>query len=484
MREEYEEQSPAAGLSMMRIWMSIVAIALLSMMISAGNSGVAGIAEGVGSVGSVGARGAQPTPTTIVNSCTTSGCHTEITDQKFMHTPVVESKCLDCHEYAFPEEHLFVLTKPANELCIDCHKPSKLDRVIHEPIVQGDCLSCHDPHGSEHQTILRKAPGQGLCLDCHTDDYSKHEFVHGPVAVGACVVCHESHSSSFENLLIASPDRLCLDCHDELTPSLLEKKHQHKPMEEGCVSCHDPHASDEQFQLNASVPNLCIECHDWFESALDTAPVIHKPTMEPGGCTQCHNPHFSPFPKLQKYAQPDLCFKCHDKPITMKDGRVLSDMKTFLEENPDHHGPIREGSCTMCHHPHASQDPNLLLQAYPPEFYAPFSIERYELCFSCHQADLVTDEQGTGLTKFRQGDQNLHWVHVNREKGRTCRACHEVHASKRPAHIRESVPFGSKGWLLDINFTQLPDGGSCAPACHKVKEYRRSGPLIIDNALP
>lgn len=422
-------------------------------------------------------------PTTIVNSCITSGCHTNVVNQRFMHTPVVESKCLECHEYAVPEEHLFVLSKPINELCIDCHAPSRLDRNIHKPVMEGDCLSCHDPHGSEHKTILRKDPAN-LCLDCHQDEYSEHEFVHGPVAVGACVVCHDSHSSSFQNLLIDRPDRLCLDCHEELKPTEMEKRHQHKPMEDGCISCHNPHASDQKFQLNASVPKLCVECHDWFQDIFDNASVLHSPTKDEGGCTECHNPHFSALPRLQKFTQPELCLKCHDKQIVTKDGRTLTDMKTFLDENPNHHGPIREGACTMCHHPHASQESNLLIQAYPPEFYAPFAIEKYELCFSCHQTDLVKDEIGEGLTEFRNGNQNLHWLHVNREKGRTCRACHEVHASKRPSHIRESVPFGSTGWLLDLNFKQMPDGGSCAPACHKVKTYNRTALPIIENALP
>lgn len=424
------------------------------------------------------------TPTGLVNSCITSGCHTSITQQSVIHAPIAGSKCLDCHEYAIPEEHHFVLTKPGNDLCMDCHTLPHTDRVIHKPVADGECLSCHDPHGSDHKAILRKDPAKDLCLDCHQDDYSKHEYIHGPVAVGACVVCHESHSSSFKGLLSDSPDRLCLNCHEELKPSVMEQRHLHKPMEDGCIACHNPHASDAEFQLNSAVPNLCVECHNWFEEMFETATVIHTPTQAADGCTECHNPHFSVLPRLQKYTQPELCLRCHDKPVTTTDGRTLTDMKTFLEENPNHHGPIREGSCTMCHHPHAGEEQNLLLQAYPPEFYAPFDIGRYQLCFSCHQEDLVKEERGTGLTRFRQGDQNLHWLHVNREKGRTCRACHEVHASKRPAHIRESVPFGSSGWMLDLNFEARTNGGACAPACHKPKAYDRTIPSAAENASP
>ena len=74
---------------------------------------------------------------------------------------------------------------------------------------------------------------------------------------------------------------------------------------------------------------------------------------------------------------------------------------------------------------------------------------------------------------FRDGDLNLHWVHVNREKGRTCRACHEVHASSNPFHIRDSVPFGRDKWELPINYEINDTGGSCAPGCHSAQIYSR-----------
>jgi len=81
-----------------------------------------------------------------------------------------------------------------------------------------------------------------------------------------------------------------------------------------------------------------------------------------------------------------------------------------------------------------------------------------------HKGNIETDE----ATGFRNGERNLHWVHVNKKtKGRTCRTCHEVHASKRPRLVAESVPFGKRGWRLPLNFEKTETGGSCQPGCHR-----------------
>jgi len=105
-------------------------------------------------------------------------------------------------------------------------------------------------------------------------------------------------------------------------------------------------------------------------------------------------------------------------------------------------------------------------------FYMGFNVENYNLCFSCHDKAIVQDPETTKLTNFRNGEINLHFKHVNKpEKGRTCRACHETHASNHPKHIRESVPFGT--WELPVNYQKTETGGSCAPGCHKLKKYDR-----------
>jgi len=437
-----------------------------------------GLALGIGVAVAVlppAAAPGQDKPTGRTETCTNGTCHADIVSREITHRPVARGNCLDCHEYAVAGDHLFRLTEPKRELCESCHE-LELGPTIHAPVDQGDCTGCHDPHGSDHPMLLVQEATRELCVTCHDPEPFDKAFVHGPVVVGACVVCHEPHSSSHEKLLTKASRRLCIDCHQESAPRGAAARHQHRPMADGCMTCHDPHASEIRFQLKDAIPGLCFSCHDGIRNFLATATFVHSPAVEGDSCVGCHDPHFTRLPYLQKASQPDLCLNCHDRQVETADGRALQDMAKLLEENPNHHGPIREGACTACHQPHAAEHFRLLFREYPPEFYAAFNVERYALCFSCHLADLVLERSGTGLTGFRDGDVNLHRLHVNHKKGRTCRACHEVHASKRPFHMAEAVPFGSTGWLLEINYAQSADGGACTPACHKTRTYRRSNP--------
>ena len=424
------------------------------------------------------ARQLPVTPPTEESMTCAKECHKEILGHKVMHGPV-ESDCGACHVQGNPDEHKFYFVVPREELCQRCHALPHTG-VMHAPVRDGKCTECHDPHGSEHRRMLVADPQRELCLKCHDKNVPKAKFVHGPVAVGACIVCHQAHSSPNAKLLATEGNALCQTCHPEVQNQGGQGTHMHAALEQGCIRCHDPHASNHRFQLREAAPGLCLSCHkERFDQMTAGAKVVHGAVTEEGGCTGCHEPHSSRLPFLQKGTQPGVCMDCHDKPLNDAAGKPIANMALLLAQNPDRHGPIREGLCTACHSPHAGNNFRLLVEDYPPQFYAPFDVETFKLCFKCHIKDLVLKESGRGLTQFRNGDKNLHWLHVNQEKGRTCRACHEVHASKRPMHIRESVPFGSGGWMLELNFQKSAEGGSCEPGCHTVRTYDRDAPPTL-----
>jgi predicted CXXCH cytochrome family protein len=409
-------------------------------------------------------------PNTATTTCSDEGCHNTLVGQRFMHGPVAQHKCEACHSYVEPREHQFASINVA-ELCATCH-PLSHRTVVHEPVRTGNCTGCHDPHGSPHRMMLVDDPTKGLCLNCHKPEQPAKKFEHGPYAAGGCILCHQPHSSWQPQLLVKPVKDLCGDCHSEVRqqgPGL----HVHAAMDQGCSSCHNAHASDHRFILHEQTPGLCRNCHESTLHAIDAAPVAHGAVHIDGGCSNCHSPHASTLPKLQRHVEPQACLTCHDQDMQTADGRNLTNMAKLLQNHPDHHGPIREGSCSACHQPHGGDRANLLTMGYPPDFYAPFNMDRYSLCFNCHLPEMVTQRAGAGVTRFRDGDRNLHWLHVNQEKGRTCRACHEVHASSRPFHIRDAVPFGTSGWMLEINFQATEDGGTCAPGCHSTTGYAR-----------
>jgi predicted CXXCH cytochrome family protein len=245
----------------------------------------------------------------------------------------------------------------------------------------------------------------------------------------------------------------------------------HAPARDNCLACHDPHGSKLKYALKQAAPQLCLSCHKNVKDAMESSLVAHTAMTKDQSCMACHTSHFSKLSKLQKESQPQQCLNCHDQPLLTADGRTIENMAALLKENQDHHGPIRLGACTACHEPHGGSQSKLLSAAYPPEFYAAFKPEQYKLCFSCHTPEMVLDSRPSAQTGFKDGERNLHWLHVNQEKGRTCRACHEVHASRQPFHIRESVPYGPSGWAITLKYRKSATGGTCESGCHAEKSY-------------
>ncbi|MEJ2649492.1 MAG: cytochrome c3 family protein [Sedimentisphaerales bacterium] len=203
---------------------------------------------------------------------------------------------------------------------------------------------------------------------------------------------------------------------------------------------------------------------------------MNTAVTEKDGCTHCHTPHASTVKYLLAKDAKDLCMTCHDKPLDMGNNETLPSFADEIKNKKYLHGPVADNDCSGCHVPHGSQYFRLLAKNYPPLFYAPFSKENYELCFSCHTESLVETPTTIELTDFRNGDENLHYLHVSKDpRGRTCRACHATHASDLPKNIRETVPYGM--WELFIGFKKTDTGGSCTPGCHLPKAYDRKRPV-------
>lgn len=403
-------------------------------------------------------------------------CHADVSNQKNVHRPVRTGKCKLCHLQEDLQLHKFEPPEDLGKVCKECHAlPERLS--LHVPVRDGECLSCHLIHQSEERYLLRFDTEVEQCGQCHADQVGiEKRFIHGPVATGACSLCHLSHSSVEPKLLRSPEEQSCLVCHVAMVERLSPPNNVHAPVREDCAQCHDPHASDHRYQLKSETKQLCLDCHRPMIEELEAQPVYHEALRTEEGCAHCHAVHSSPYPKMLKQPVKQLCMSCHDKPIPRTDGTALPGMGKKLANSTHLHGPLAEGNCAACHDPHGAVTFSLLRDPYPKTFYAPWDSTAYSLCFRCHDAGAFSTEKTETLTGFRNGETNLHFLHVNdKKKGRTCRACHETHASNLPRHMTEGVPFGT--WEIPINFQITSAGGSCASGCHAVKQYDRENPV-------
>lgn len=208
-------------------------------------------------------------------------------------------------------------------------------------------------------------------------------------------------------------------------------------------------------------------CHEGMEKSR----LPHSPVRE-RRCGACHVGRASSHPGdpgpefgLKADRLEDLCFSCH--------GSLAGEIRSATVR----HAPVARGRCGACHDPHGTGFPALLKEVvWANEWESPSPGPRVDvrkLCWECHDRRMLDENDARG-TRFRDGDRNLHHLHAGgRPKERGCKACHETHAGRQPALVRESVPFGTAGWRLPVRFSPMPDGGSCVVGCHRPQEYRR-----------
>lgn len=296
---------------------------------------------------------------------------------------------------------------------------------------------------------------------------------HVPYGTGECTLCHEkAKSGKGVGPAVKPVNKTCYFCHEDVQNIMTSAKFRHATAGESCTSCHNPHNSEYKSLLVAPMPGLCTNCHVAIRKQMG-AKVKHDALTTPASCSACHSPHASNVEHVLLRLPFDQCVDCHSKD-DLKDGngKVLTNFKTFLAANPVQHAPVAQKDCSSCHETHGSDHTRLLIAPYPPEFYAPFAPGNYALCFTCHDEKMVTVKETTTETRFRNGSQNLHFAHVNKaDKGRICRACHEVHAAKQAFLVREGVPYGSGGWVLKVGYTRTADGGTCEKTCHTATRY-------------
>ena len=143
----------------------------------------------------------------------------------FAHPEWAKEKCESCHQTERNEAGIVVkndLNEPANKLCIKCHvdKTARIaikERLwLHSPVGEGKCLNCHAAHKSDYPFHLLFPLNNKICTNCHSIA-SISQKIHDDsklmntktVRKNGCLACHNPHIGANKNLLKAE--------HNEIT---------------------------------------------------------------------------------------------------------------------------------------------------------------------------------------------------------------------------------------------------------------------------
>lgn len=431
-------------------------------------------------LGAAAVAGAQDArPRTRVMTCTTAGCHASELEHEFLHGPAAVSACDACHGYIDPVQHTFQLKRQGADLCTFCHidHTGTEGPFVHAPMAEGACTTCHNPHGSSTRALMQADSVNAMCLECHTQVLDG-QHAHQPAADN-CTSCHLPHTSEFQTLLRSPTNSLCATCHQDVFDAVETMAHPHPPAQENCLTCHTPHASDAVKILRQPPQELCVSCHGDVGLTIDAATHPHSVVTNERACMNCHSPHASDHASALLGSTIATCLECHASPIEVTKQRTIAGVPELAEPDMHLHGPVQQGNCSECHDVHGGVNNALLVEPFPESFYLPFSEDAYALCLKCHDPATIEVDGPDAITGFRNGERNLHTVHVaGQPQGRSCRACHTVHASRVETLIADTVAFGQ--WQLPINWKPTPTGGTCASGCHEVRSYDRVNPIATD----
>lgn len=195
----------------------------------------------------------------------------------------------------------------------------------------------------------------------------------------------------------------------------------HEPLKD-CETCHKRHGFSQKLVLVKSMPGLCVECHEGVASEIE-GDNVHGALSE-GSCTVCHDPHASDLSGLMRATEGNLpaCILCH-----------TGFAETMAGDNI--HDPVAKANCAVCHEPHSSDRPSLLVS------------DESSLCESCHD-NALSKHKMPGASDFGCGD------------------CHDPHGATKKSPIAGYAhdPFAS---------------GDCED-CHSIED----GEVAIEDDFP
>jgi predicted CXXCH cytochrome family protein len=391
------------------------------------------------------------------------------------------------------------------------------DRVKYDNDDKIQCTSCHDPHNDMYGNFLVKDNRYAaICKSCHEPTGFKGMTIHDisnqtwdgtrqnpwpytqylTVSGNSCMSCHHTHGAEGKHRLLSDQveEEVCLVCHNGSVgtdiETVLRKRSSHRVgFYQGI---HDP----TENILNASRHVECVDCHNphQVKSSQASAPNVGGRLAGVSGMTITGN-----IVKNAQY-QFEVCLKCHGQDkykVTTPIKRLFeySNLRfAFNPSNASYHAVAAQGTsnfvpslkppyttssrlyCGDCHNadsgskgPHGSRWDFLLERRYEISDYSGWSEAHYALCFKCHDANLLFNENVSGFAS--------HDKHV-REENTPCSVCHDPHGSSQYIAL---LNFDTNVVFPNINgelkFEIFGNKGYCYMQCHGKnhgpKEYTR-----------
>ncbi len=331
------------------------------------------------------------------------------------------------------------------------------------------CTSCHDPHNQMYDYFLSVSYQYSeLCIQCHQIDnwnlsahkisnatwkgFGRTPWFHTPyttVEENGCENCHNPHGAESHDRLLnfRREEDNCLICHNGSVASTDIRAMQNKPFTHNVYAYNQIHDPAEENIVRIKHVE-CSDCHNPHSSRkLRTRPPLAEGSIKDVKGVDTNG---NPIEKIQ--FQYELCYRCHSgnavKPGSPTSRQIEQSNVRFEFDlgNPSYH-PI-EGSgknsnvpslilprtetsiiyCTNCHSsdgsrspagPHGSIYPHILKYRYETTDFTPESYQSYELCYQCHNRDIILNSMETYA-------QKVHKKHI-KDVNTPCNVCHDPH---------------------------------------------------------
>lgn len=253
------------------------------------------------------------------------------------------------------------------------------------------------------QTLVSQTPDQIrsvtsniTCLQCHSDmiPAMSKASVHNPFLLKDCTTCHTPHGKIVETSVITgiaqSWERM-KTLVEWIPLKILVDVFYSSDEPTSATAGGEKRVSTEEVkgatsELVLPANELCWMCHGNLGSSLSME-YPHEPFKD-GYCTNCHNPHASDFRALLVQDERDLCITCHRMGPELARDQV--------------HPPVAGRFCLNCHNPHASEYRGILVD------------NQRDLCFTCHPSVAPLSLKPVQHNPFLYDD---------------CTGCHEPHGS-------------------------------------------------------